>query len=287
MKKLIPFSFLVFTVLLSCEKPPNPVDPNVFFTSKSGLEFKFEDFQFYDSSTHIFYLKKSYPEFAGFIEGPFAFLDKGDTIYKGSFVPAYQNSIPSGPIITSPLTMYGGYAIRIDIWIDNEPDVRNCTRIIEILKYHDLLHSGLTGVIDTVEIKSDSLTFKFTIINKDQSDLLILDMNKTGLNLFHYFTNGLYIKDFNHYNVFESNIISQQPDPWNSYKTDWLTQLKSGDSLTFIIKYSMDKLIDPGDYDMVFIFPGLMYQVQKDQLFQDNNRIWLGDITLRKKLKIN
>lgn len=183
--------------------------------------------------------------------------------------------------------MYGDYTFRVEIWMDNKPDVRNCAKMIEILKNHDLLHRGLYGAIDTLVINGNTLTLKFTIVNTDQSDLLILDVNKTGVNLFHYFTNGLSIKDKNYNNVFESNIVSSKPDPWNSFKVDWLTLLKSGDSLTFSINYNIEKTIDPGDYYMVFMFPGLAYQVLKDQLLQGNNRIWLGDITLRKNLKIN
>ncbi len=286
MKKQILLSLIVLVTFVSCEKFKEP-DPDVFFVTSSGLKFKFDDIQKYDSSTHILYFNKTYSEFKDILQGSFAFLDNGDTIYAGSFLPGYSSFIPSGPIILSPPNMYGDYALRIEIWMGNKPDPRNSERIIEILKTHNLLQSGLLGKINSVEINNSTLKFNFTITNKDESDLLILDINKTGPNLFHYFTNGLYIRDLNSNLVFENSFISQKPEPWNSFKTDWLTQLKSGESLTFSINYSLETPLNPGQYNLLFEFPGLAYQVQKDQLSQNGNLIWLGDITLRKKITIN
>jgi hypothetical protein len=286
MKKQILLSLVALASFVSCEKLTEN-DPNVFFVSGSGLKFEFDDIQKYDSSTHILYFKRTYSEFKDILQGSFAFLDNGDTIYLGTFLPGYSSFIPSGPIILSPPNMYGDYALRIEIWMGNKPDPRNCDRIIEILKTHDLLHSGLLGKINSIEINNGTLKFNFTITNKDESDLLILDINKTGPNLFHYFTNGLYIRDLNSNLVFENNFVIQKPEPWNSFKTDWLTQLKSGESLTFSINYSLETPLNPGQYNLLFEFPGLAYQVQRDQLSQNGNLIWLGDITLRKKITIN
>jgi hypothetical protein len=286
MKKQILFLFVVLTTSISCEKFKES-DPNVFLDTGTGLKFKFDDIQMYDSSTHILYFKKSYSEFNDMLQGPFAFLDNGDTIYSGTFLPGYSSFIPSGPIILSPPHMYGDYALRIEIWTGNKPDMRNCERIIEIMKAHNILNSGLCGEINSLEINDGKLNFNYTITNKDQSDLLILDINKTGTNLFHYFTNGLYVRDLNNNTAFENNFPIQKPDPWDSFKVDWLTQLKSGESKTFSINYNLETALSPGQYNLLFEFPGLAYQVKKDQLFQNNNLIWLGDITVRKKVIIN
>jgi hypothetical protein len=115
---------------------------------------------------------------------------------------------------------------------------------------------------------------------------MIIDLDKTGPNLFHYFTNGLFIYDLTHKEVFSSNIQHQAPDPWNSWKIDWLSELKSGDSKEYTINYSINNPLNPGEYDTTFEFPGLAYQVTKDQLYQGNSRIWLGDISLNKRLTI-
>ena len=286
MKMSLLIGTAITLTLVSCETLYNNPKDECLFKTDSGLEYMYSDFELYDSSTHIIYFKEVHDEFTEILQGPFTFLDNGDTIYTGSFYPGYSSFIPHGPLILSPPNMYGDYALRIEIWIDNKPDVRNSPRIIELLKEHDLLHSGLSGSINSIELNDTQLSFKFTVVNHDLTDLLIIDLNKTGPNLFHYFTNGLYIRDLTHKEVFSSNINHQKPEPWNTWKTEWLSPLKSGDSLSFTINYAIETPISPGEYNALFEFPGLAYQVSKDQLFQGKNRIWLGDITLRKRLTI-
>jgi len=281
MKKYLFFGIIGLLTATSCEK----LDNEVFFKIGNGHEYKFSDIELYDSSTHILYFRKEHDEFNDILANTFAFMDDGEVIYQGSFVPGYSSSIPNGPFIMSP-PMYGNYALRIDNWHSDKPDIRNDSRMINILKQNDLLHTGLAVSSSSIEITGTRLTFNFTVTNQDQSDLMIIDLNKTGPNLFHYFTNGLSIYDLAHNEVFSSNIQHQTPDPWNSWKIDWLTELKSGDSKQFTINYTITDPINPGDYDTTFEFPGLAYQVTKDQLYQGNNRIWLGDIPLNKRRTI-
>jgi len=285
MKKLLLISISVLITVTSCELIKDDSDPNIFFKIGENLEYKFNDINLYDSSAHILYFKTTHEEFKDIRDESFTFLENGDTIYSGTFYSGYLSYIPLGPIILSPPHMYGDYALRIEIWRDDQPDRRNNPRIIELLKEHDLLHSGLSGIIDSLEINGTQLTFMFTVSNMDQNDLLILDLDKIGLNLFHYFTNGLNISDRNaHELVFSSNIEHQQPDPWNSFNIEWLSLLKSGDSRQFTINYTMESPLNPGEYFAFFEFPGLAYQVTLDNLNQGNNRIWLGDIRLTKEI---
>ncbi len=285
MKKKFLIGITILLTLTGCEKYDSRTGPDVFFKIGSGKEFKFENIELYDSSTHILYLKEEHDVFNELLSDSFTFLDKGDTIYSGIFVPGYSSFIPAGPMIPSP-SLYGNYALRIEIWRDGKPDIRNSPGIIELLKEHNLLHSGLSGSVDFTEINGTQLSFGFTIVNHDLTDLLILDINKTGPGLFHYFTNGLYLRDSDNNEVFSGNIVHQKPEPWNSWKPEWLSPIKSGESISFTINYTIETPINPGEYKLLFEFPGLAYQVSKDQLFQGNTRIWLGDITLRKKITI-
>ena len=285
MKKIVLIVITILVTLTGCEKSDSKTASDVFFKIGRGDEFRFDDIKLYDSSTHILYLKEGHHALNDLLTDSFAFLDKGDTIYAGAFVPGYSSFIPAGPMIQSP-GMYGDHALRIDVWIDKKPDLRNCPRIIELLKEHNLLHSGLSGTVDFVEMSGTQLSFGFTITNHDLTDLLIIDINKTGPELYHYFTNGLYLRDQDHHEVFASTIEHKAPVPWNSWKPEWLSILKSGESISFTINYPVATPIIPGEYNLSFEFPGLAYQVTKDQLFQGKNRIWLGDITLRGSITI-
>jgi len=281
MKTSLLIGTVVILTLTSCEK----LDNEVFFKIGSGQEYKFSDIELYDTSTNILYFKRVHEYFKDIYENTFTFLDNGQIIYQGSFVPGYSSYIPNGPFIMSP-PMYGNFALKIENFIPGKQDIRKDPKMIDILNKHNLLHSGLAISSSSIEITETELTFKFTVINQDQSDLMIIDLDKTGPNLFHYFTNGLYIYDLAHNEVFSSTIQHQAPDPWNSWKIEWLSELKSGDSKEFTITYTINSPLNPGEYDTTFEFPGLAYQVTKDQLYQRNSRIWLGDIALNKRITI-
>lgn len=282
MKKSLLFGMLVLFILTSCEKQ----DHDIFFKIGSDLEYKFSDIELYDTSTHILYFKKVHDEFKDIEKGTFTFFNNGDPIFSGSFWPGYSSAWPSGPYIMSPPSMYGNYALRIEYWHADKPDIRNDPRMIDLLNQYDLLHSGLVISSSSIIITGTQLTFTFTVTNQDQSDLMIIDLDKTGPNLFHYFTNGLYIYDLVHNEVFSSNIQHQAPEPWNSWKIEWLSELKSGESKDFTINYVLNNPLNPGEYNTSFEFPGLAYQVTKNQLYQGNSRIWLGDISHNKRIII-
>jgi hypothetical protein len=277
---------LAFCLLIStaCEK----IDKNVFFKLGSGQEFTFSDIELYDTSTNILYFRKDQDYLEKMYQNSFAFMNQGEIIYQGSFHPGYSSSMPIGPFIWSP-PAYGTYALKIDNWTNsNNPVVRKDPAIINILNQNNLLHSGLQISGSSINIQGTQLTFKFTITNKDQTDLMIIDPNKTGLNLFHYFTNGLYIYDSSNNEVFTSSIQHQSPDPWNSWKIEWLSELKSGKSTEFTIVYSIDNPLASGEYETKFKFPGLGVggQISKDQLYQGNSRIWLGEISTMRRVTI-
>ncbi|MBN1789583.1 MAG: hypothetical protein JW830_03740 [Bacteroidales bacterium] len=285
----------VFFVLwiFACEKDPGithtfiPVrpGPEVFFVTSNRLAYQFSEFDFYDSSTCIFYFKTLHQEFEDYDRGTFSFLDNGDTIYSGSFWPAYMCSMPSGPYIESMPSFYGNYAFRVDyLWHEGQPDPRNSPEMIEVLKDHNLLHSGIALSIDTIEISGNTLDYSFTVTNADATSLLILDPDKTGSALFHYFTNGLYLYDMDHHQVFSSGITHLAPVPWNSWEPGWLSELQPGESKTFAIHDTIITPLIQGDYQAVFEFPGLAFQVAKDQLYQGDARIWLGEVQGSKRI---
>jgi hypothetical protein len=287
MNKSLLIGTVIISTLSSCERISDNPD-QYLFKADNGIEYKYSDFELYDSSTHILYLKTSHPEFKNEKFSAFSLLANGEEIYKGVFWPSYSSSLPYGPYITSFSSFYPDFTIRIEhMTIDNKPkDPRNDPRIISSLKDHNLLHSGLSVLINSIDIIGTQLAFKFTVTNQDESNLLILDLNKTGPNLFHYFTNGLTIKKLTYEDVFSSQFVPETPSPWNNWKTNWLSELKSGESRQFTINYTINSTIYPGEYYALFEFPGLTHGVTKDQLFQKNIRIWIGDIFLTKKIII-
>jgi len=285
MKKLIfIFASSIFW-LTSCEREKTF---EIFFRIGENLKYEYSDLELYDTSTHILYFKRDHPEFENETTSPFSVLVDGQEIYQGSFVPGYSSSYPSGAMIQSGLGNAQNFALKIECGIPNsDKDLRNDPRINSALNEHNLLHSGLSIEIDTIECSNSHLIFSFTITNNDRSDLFILDPDKTGLNLFHYYTNGLAIYDFAHNEVFTNTIPYEAPSQWNGWEFTWLSQLKSGESRQFKIEYPINSPINPGTFNTSFTYPGLFRQVSRDQLYQDNIRIWLGNLSAKKVFALN
>lgn len=286
MKKLLLLSLMVVLGLSSCELNKNNADPELVLKIGKDLSYKYSNIELYDSSTHIVYFKELHPEFDKLVQVPFTFYANGTEIYTGSVWPAFYNSGPTGPFIYSPTIFYQNFAIRVDDWTKDKPDPRNDPVLMQSLKVHNLLHSGLSVEINPPVINGNLLTFLFTVTNQDKSDLLILDPDKTGTNLFHYFTNGLSIRNAANEYVFTSNIEVEFPSPSNIWKIEWLSSLKSGDSRQFTLNYTLSSALNQGEYTALFEFPGLTSQVSIDQLVQNGNRIWLGDVQANKRFTI-
>ena len=102
--------------------------------------------------------------------------------------------------------------------------------IIAAFKNHGLLHSGLSAEITGIDIDGSHLSFSFTVTNKDKSDLLVLDPEKMGLNLFHYFTNAPVFFNTSQNKSYNCQIEYQSPPSGSTWESDWLSELKSGAS---------------------------------------------------------
>lgn len=287
MKKTLIAASLILIVLTSCEKNSFVSDDNLL-VKDNGVAYTYRDFEIYDSSTHIFYFKTSHPEFLTEKASKFSLMAYGNEIYNGIFWPPYSSSLPVGSYIDAGMSLYQDFAFRVNFMsVDYKPeDKRNDPAIILALKDHNLLHSGLSVAINSVERTGSLMAFKFTVTNHDINNLLIIDPDKTGPALFHYFTTGLYITDLNNNEVFSQGIAPQAPDQWDSWNINWLSRLNPGESKEFTINYTVNSILIPGEYKASFQFPGLEFQVTKEQLYQPGGRIWLGNVEAVKGILI-
>ena len=275
MKNSLLAGMAALVILASCSK----YDRDVILVINDDLEFRADDISLYDSSTHIHYLKRTHSELEDIETGSFGFYDRGRAVLTGTIWPAHMSSMPSTPFIMTSPFMYQSFAIRIDTWGNNDQALINNAEMTALMNRHGLLHSGLALTAVAPVISGSEMSFTMTVTNMDESDLLILDPEKTGSGLFKYFSNGLYLYDpDDNSEVFADNIAHQVPDPWNSWSTDWLTKLGPGESKTFIFSYTLTTIPAAGQYRVVFEFPGLSYQVSADELYQGSSRIWLGDV---------
>jgi hypothetical protein len=286
-KSLLILSTFVIS-LAACEKINSDNYSDPILKIGDNLVYSYKDFELYDSSTHILYFKSGHSEIPETKQSSFAFYADSVKIYQGSFWPSYSSSLPTDPFISSSPFFYQDFLLRIGFMFfdQGKADPRNDDRLISAFKNHDLLHSGLSGEIKSIVKNGSKFTFLFVVINKDKSDLLIFDPDKMGSHLFHYFTNAPTFYNMTQKKVYSANTEFQAPSPWNSWNIDWLSKIRSGESIQFTFDYTIDSSLSPGEYVVSYQFPGLGNQVTKDQLYHDNIRIWLGDIQLTKRLTV-
>jgi hypothetical protein len=298
MKKVFIALSAIIISLVSCEKSGtdtsggtgnynvDSLGSKITFQIGDLATYPYSDISLYDSSTHILYFRENHPEFQKLRQTSFTFYSEGEKVYDGEIWPGYSSSLPSGPYIATEPLFYQNYALRIDFRKDGQPDLRNDPKIIKSMMERDLLHSGLQVTIMTLNINSTFANLALVVTNMDKSALYILDPDKMGHKLFHYFTNGLYLRDLATNELTGSILEFEPPVVTNAWSKDWLTLLGPDQSAEFILNYNFRQAVPPGNYLAVIEYPGLSNQVNLANLFQSSGRIWLGDVTAVMKISV-
>jgi len=287
---LIPWIILIS--LYSCEE--NYTDPEIrdgfILVINDTLIYNSNSINFYDFSSHLIYLKEGNFSFSGF--GSFSVSVDKEEIYSGQMFPLYSSYLPAGPVIPCAPSFYDDFIIPIEFFQVTDPegitneDPRNDTRIIEALKKYDQYRQGMTMDILSIEKTDlDKLTMTVGITNHDSETVLIPDPEKMGMELFHYYTNGLTLVDSLN-NSYTHKITPEGPNPYDSWEKDWLTEVKENEIRTFTIVYNDFESFPPGNYTARFVYPGMSYQIERKNLEQRNGRIWLGEIKISKEIAI-
>lgn len=286
--KISPAQILVlFAIIISCERNDPESYSNPILKIGNNAEFTYEDFELYDSSAKVLYFSSAHPEFVNYKESEFSFFADTVFIYKGRFWSALSSSFPTTPFVAcDPFFYLQNHAIGIEYLNQNQPDPRNDSRLMSAFKENNLLHSGLSVTIESLSFSGAQATFSCVVTNHDRDDLYILDYKKMGVNLFHFYTNGLVLVNKDQPAIVYCIIHSESPVPYNSWRMDWFSLLKSGESHQINIDYSFESPLQKGNYIAYFEFPGLAYQISKDDVRQINGRIWLGSVTASKKIVI-
>jgi hypothetical protein len=277
----------MFTLAQSCEKREDKYDAEI----KDGFSLIINDsiiynsnsIDFYDFSSHLIYLKSG-NIFSYSNQGPFSIRVDDEEIYTGQMFPVYSSYYPTGSYIRCSPSFYNDYIIPIGFnkIIDSEgnsnDDPRNDSRIVEALEKYMQYKKGLSSKILSVKKISDNkIEIMLELKNLDSDNILFLDPDKMGLELFHYFTNGLIIKDSLN-NSYTHKLTIEEPSPWDSWKIDWLTVINGNETKTISVIYDNFDFLPSGEYTALFNYPGLSFQIKKEELQQNNARIWLGEL---------
>ena len=245
------------------------------------------DIVFYDVSTHMIYLKKELPYLEKvFYGGSMSVNVDNEEIYNCSFHPLNVGTLPSGAYISNP-HLHAKDIIRISFQpCTGIEDHRYDERIIKALKYHNQYHEGLQCKIQSIDVSNGKVVLSFELSNSDTFDYYYLDPDKMGIGLFSYFTNGPTFLDDPPTNFFYHQETTVRPEPWNSWKKEWLTLIKSGERKNISITYNNFETMSAGKYRMYFEFPGLNLGISQKELVVKDGRIWMGSIGVEKDVTI-
>lgn len=286
---------IVFMLSTSCEQNDKELD----LTAQNGfglvindsIVYYSDEIEFYDFSSHLIYLK-DWVNFFSSNYGTFAVFVDNIEIYSGQLHPLYSSYMPMGPVINCAPSVFGNYIIPIGFnqFIDSVgnsiEDPRNDSRIIENLKKQNKYKEGLSCEILTVKkIASNNIEIDIKLTNNGPENLLYLDPDKMGLGLFHYFTNGLLLRNLSK-KTFTHQLSVISPEPWDTWDNHWLSVINGNEDKFITITYDNFDILTVGEFEAIFNFPGLSYQVEKEDLQQCNGRIWLGTLHINKNIQI-
>lgn len=262
--------------------------------AKGRVILNHHQIEYYDYGAHLIYLK---PDFI-----PLSILEnlEGMSVYAGGkeiyTVITFQGSSstkPVPPVIWTDPIFYTENIWAID-WLQGyeerqaDMDPREDPRIEEALRKYGQYRKGMQCEFLSIRYESDQeVVVKLKLTNEDPVNYYYLDPAKMGVAMFHFFTTGLIIWDEERHNTYLNREELSNPDAAVSWDPAWLSLLEHDTSDTLTIVYEHFDPVPYGSYDAFFTFPGLTYQVDWEDLNQDNGRIWLGEILLHKKLEIS
>lgn len=293
MKKLFSILFILAVLVSGCNKKKSEVEPDF----KGLFRIEFSDGQvidqnqieFYDFSSSLIYLKPGVTFAADQKSGTFDVFADNEKVYTGVIHPMYFSYLPVNAYISTMPSMYGKDVIHIDFsWNKEKPkqDPRKDNRIIAALKRNNQYREGLSGeIVKLVRDTSGKIMLQLQLTNNDAEDLYYLDPKKMGTGLFHYFTIGLWFTDSSR--SYMSYTTTTAPTPQNSWKQEWLSLLKSKQSTIVELEFEQFSNMSAGTYTAFFRYPGLANQIMRNDLYQNNARIWLGDIEFSKPVSFN
>lgn len=244
------------------------------------------DISFYDFSTHYIYLKKSTIEFFSTENDikwdgqPFIVIANHKRCYAGCFMSIYSSVAVSTPIITEPLLQFLPSDILAISYGNLVNDTRNDANVALGLEMKNKLHMGLSLLIEDVNILSNSDTsivqYSYTIKNNDADNLYILDPDKMGSNLFHFYMIGL---SFHNSNTHLSSDYCEvvQPQNYGQWESEWFTKIKSGSTINRTVVLGGYPHIPAGTYNCSFYFSNPR-NIEMEEREISDGRYWLGTI---------
>ena len=284
------------------EKDPvdEPLDPSLHLTDgfcllkNSRVVLNHYDIDYYDYSAHLIYLKSPDAFEEKFKEqGSGSVCADSTWIYDLSFVSYASSYIPQGPVIWYPFIFYADDIIHIDqAWFYESmamggPDPREDPRIVEALKKYGQFRHGIQVEIESVQYKSpDDVVLELELWNEDSVNYYYWDPEKIGISLYHYVTNGLYLRDTLTNQSYTHQVEHVPSGSWDLEDLEGMSLLESGSTARLTIAYDRFDTVPLGNYVALFKLAAPTFNKEREDLEWPNGRIWLGEQYLYSEVEV-
>jgi len=258
------------------------INPSPWLTDK--------DVEFYDWSSHCFYLNKEkihfFPKMLetmlipnSLISKPFVIVANGKKCYGGYFMSCKKPSTYPLPVISERSIYYPLDVLPIVSYTDFS-HVRKNEHFETCLQNCGLYDGGLTiSLTDSIWFElNDTSTIFYSLKFKNESsqDLFFLDPDKCSAEYF-YFNNGPILKSIASGREYEGCKYNIQTSEYPSWKTiKWYSRIKKGEVKVrnFIFKGYIN--LYEGDY-MMEVKYSPPYEIDKTEREVDGARYWIGE----------
>ncbi|MBP7507082.1 MAG: hypothetical protein KA807_04620 [Prolixibacteraceae bacterium] len=297
----------IITAFASCDEN----DPMTDINLKSGLYiivgdhyiFTTENIQYYDNSSHFFYLKNVPGENLNkFNNAKYWICSDGEVIYEGTFIgqsgePCAGDSVleyikgRDADFVLKLGSMYSSTTFNPSI-----PDPRLEKKFTDELKRHGKFRYGLECKIDSMILSTPGMIKVFyNLKNQDDVNYYMLDPQKTPSDNKYTINWELTLtpqepKVYNHPDMTETiYTFNTHPAPLYSNVTykpgwdkEWLTLIRSGEKQSFSKDFYLLKDSIPSEEFWTHIMiPGLGDEfVEPQQIQLNDGQIWLGTLEL-------
>jgi hypothetical protein len=250
------------------------------------------DIQMYDFSDHLLYLERSKYDFlpkpvqldvpSSWYDRPFMVVASGLRRYIGTFRGFFAEKPWPVPVIDCSYNFLYPEDLLVISWQwfnHNETDNRNDSYVKEALDRAGILHNGLNLKLKNIGIPENSDTatveYTFTLINNDVDNLYVLDPDKMGSELFHYYIIGPQFVKSDELGVRTASLMKPIiPRPSDTLNPNWYIKLNSGDSITRTVNLRGYPIFPSGNYDCETTYQCI--RIPKIQRTLHYGRFWIG-----------
>lgn len=244
-----------------------------------------DEIEFYDWSSHSFYLKNDRRERER--GSYFVICADKKPLLTGFFYSMFMSSIPPFPSIMAESGLfYPPNIISLNLFhFSTLSEIESMVSSLRIaMENSGLLREGIkVELLGLERVSATKLAYTYKVTNLDTENIYVLDPDRMGGSRFHYYTNGVTLRK-NNEGYYSENLESTASD---EIMNEWYYRLAPGQSMARTVSLDGFLSLPEGNVQAYFRFPSPESRMERDEWKRKDGRIWLGNIRIEKEMNLN